>query len=65
MTISLSAISNIMFYQNIEGRQIDLGPLIIDPALPYICVVTGVISVIPSVIATMTPFFIEAHGFFY
>ena len=50
MTICLSALANIMFYREKEGPLIEIGPLKIDPTMPFIAAITVVISVVPSVI---------------
>ena len=52
MTVCLAAIANIMFYRGQEGPQIEIGPLKIDPSMPFVAAVTGAITVVPSVIVS-------------
>ena len=52
LTLCLAALANVMFYRETSGPQLQLGPIYFSPSLPFITLVTTLMSVVPSTLIT-------------
>lgn len=53
MTVSMAAVSNLMFYKDEIGPQVEIGPLRFSPSILYVNFITSIMTAVPAFIFTI------------